>query len=152
MKAPRPRIVLLDARERSLDEDALREHARAVCARAQTAFASRSYRFPFAAIALHDAPVGVDIERAGPHDDVFAESIGTPAERAAGLPAEDRDRHIASLWCSKEALSKALGDPLAYDPRRLEAPLAWPDGESGRWRAAEIDAPAGHVAWVCWQA
>jgi phosphopantetheinyl transferase len=55
------------------------------------------------------------------------------------------------MWCGKEALSKALGDALAYDPRRLGSPLSWPDGRSGAWCAAELPAPAGHVAWLCWR-
>lgn len=62
------------------------------------------------------------------------------------------DRTITSLWSSKEALAKALGDALAYDPRRLEAPVAWPDGRSGAWRARALElAQEDYVGWVCWR-
>jgi phosphopantetheinyl transferase (holo-ACP synthase) len=93
----------------------------------------------------------VDIERVQRCDEAFAASIQTPRERVA-LPVQgDRDRHFTSLWSGKEALSKALGDALAYDPRRLEGPLGWPDGRSGPWRAARLEVGAEHVAWVCWR-
>lgn len=136
------------------DEAALRELARAVSTEAGAPFSSRSYCFPFALIAAHTAAVGIDIERVEPCDAAFADSIRTPAELAAGPPREgDPDRFFTSLWSSKEALSKALGDALAYDPRRLEGPGAWPDGRSGPWRAASIDiGEDGHVAWLCWRA
>ena len=94
-------------------------------------------------------PVGVDIERIEPVDADFARSICTYSETQR-LPVLD-DRLVASLWCGKEALSKALGDPLIYDPRRLEAPLLWLDGRAGPWRAAELTVAEGHVAWLCWR-
>ncbi len=105
-------------------------------------------------MAWHSAPVGVDIERVAPCDEAFADSIRTPAERAAATPQRRLpDRHITSLWSSKEALSKALGDALDYDPRRLEGPQAWPNGRSGPWRAVTLDlADDEHVAWLCWRA
>jgi hypothetical protein len=96
--------------------------------------------------------VGVDIERVGRCDDAFACSIQTPAERATGSPHGDRDRYLTSLWSSKEALAKALGEPLAYEPRRLEGPGAWPEGRSGPWRARALDLGAGYLGWVCWRA
>ncbi|HWE10427.1 MAG TPA: hypothetical protein VG325_13820 [Solirubrobacteraceae bacterium] len=55
------------------------------------------------------------------------------------------------MWSSKEALAKALGDALRYDPRRLEAPVAWVNGACGPWRARPVPAPPGHVARVCWR-
>ncbi|HEY3188835.1 MAG TPA: 4'-phosphopantetheinyl transferase superfamily protein, partial [Solirubrobacteraceae bacterium] len=88
--------------------------------------------------------------RIRPCDAPFAESICTPAERAelAGLP----DRELVALWCSKEALAKALGDAVRYDPRRLESPMRWPDGRAGSWRAAALAVAPGHTGWLCWQA
>ncbi len=136
----RPKVELLDARTRALDDAGLRELARAVGG----PFVSRSYRYPYALIAVHEHPVGVDIERREPLDKAFLESITTPSEGAG-------DFDPASLWCSKEALAKALGDPLRYDPRRLESPLGWPDGHSGPWFAEELTAPPDHVAWLCWR-
>ena len=98
------------------------------------------------------AAVGIDIERVEPCEERFADSIRTPTERSSGWPQSDPDRFFTSLWSSKEALSKALGDALAYDPRRLEGPGTWPDGRSGPWRTATLDVGAEHVAWLCWRA
>ncbi|WP_249010220.1 4'-phosphopantetheinyl transferase superfamily protein [Conexibacter sp. DBS9H8] len=109
---------------------------------------SRSYSAPYALVAVHDGPVGVDIEAVGPLEPGFWASICTPSERAALSGADARA--ITSLWSSKEALAKALGDAVAYDPRRLESPRFWPGGASGRWRARPLDLPDGFVGWVCW--
>jgi phosphopantetheinyl transferase len=95
--------------------------------------------------------VGVDIERVEPFDEAFLESISTPSERARSADPSDPGTYTASLWASKEALAKALGDPLAYDPRRLESPMFWPAGRSGPWRAAPLPVPGGHNAWACWR-
>jgi 4'-phosphopantetheinyl transferase superfamily len=147
-----PNVVLLDAQRQGLaDAGALRDRARATappCAR----HISRSYSFPYALVAWHDGPVGIDIERVAPCDAAFADAIRTPAERAAGdRGGEAGDRAVTSLWCSKEALAKALGDARRYDPRRLEAPPFWPGGRAGPWCAQALAAPAGHVAWLCWR-
>lgn len=156
---PVPRVVLVDAsgaqwggtRPAALQEQALREWVRQFDAEAGATHSSRSYRLPLALLAWHGAPVGVDIERVQRCEESFATSIQTPRERELGVHG-DRDRHLSSLWSSKEALAKALGDPLAYDPRRLEGPGAWPHGRSGPWRTATLDVGADHVAWVCWRA
>jgi hypothetical protein len=134
------------------DPSGFRARVRAVAAAAPGRFTSRSYRFPVALVAWHDAPVGVDIERVEPCPPGFAASISTPSElgRTTG-PDSNKAQDMISLWCSKEALAKALGDALRYDPRRLESPLAWPDGRSGPWCAGALDAPDGHVAWLCWR-
>ncbi len=149
-----PLLRLLDARAAgAADEAALRELARAACANTGAPFTSRSYCFPFALLAAHGAAVGVNIERVEPCDATFADSIRTPAELSAAVepPREDRDRCFTSLWSSKEALSKALGDARAYDPRRLEGPGAWPQGRSGPWQATPVEVPDGYVAWLCWR-
>jgi phosphopantetheinyl transferase len=146
---PAPRLWLLDAREEGLGEPGLRALARERSAGA--AHASRSYRFPYAVIASHRQSVGVDIERIERQDRAFAESICTPSERERLDGIDDLGRFASSLWCSKEALSKALGDPLAYDPRRLESPMWWPSGESGPWRARELELVPDHVVWLCWR-
>ncbi|HEY7935200.1 MAG TPA: 4'-phosphopantetheinyl transferase superfamily protein [Solirubrobacteraceae bacterium] len=148
-----PQVRLIDACTVGLsDEASLRERARETSAHTGARFTSRSYSFPFALVAWHSSAVGVDIERVEPCDEAFGESIRTPTERAAGAPEEDRDRFFTSLWSSKEALSKALGDPLGYDPRHLQGPGTWPDGRSGPWRAATLEVGAEHVAWLCWWA
>jgi phosphopantetheinyl transferase len=144
-----PKLHLFDARADDVDEQGLRQLARAHSPGA--AHASRSYRFPYAVIARHDHQVGVDIERIERQDRAFAESICTPSERERLDGIDDLGRFASSLWCSKEALSKALGDPLAYDPRRLESPMWWPSGESGPWRARELELVPDHVVWLCWR-
>jgi len=148
-----PAVVLLDARVRGLDGPGLRAWARGGVAPDGAEFVSRSYREPFALVGWHGGRVGVDIERLDPLDRAFAESICTPAERKSFGGRLDDPELVASLWCSKEALAKALGDALAHDPRRLPSPLTWPDGAAGRWRARRLrsEAPTGHVAWLCWE-
>lgn len=128
----------------------LRRSARAHPESSRAAHVSRSYRAPLALIAWHDAPVGVDIERIEPCGPTFARSICTPAEIALYADRFGDSSFVTSLWASKEALAKALGDPLAYDPRRLDSPIGWSGGAAGWWRAEEINAPAGHVAWLVW--
>ena len=113
------------------------------------AHTSRSYAFPYAVVAWHSDRIGVDIERVVPCDERFARSTCTPAEVEAA-PCRSAWQ-IISLWSSKEALAKALGDALSYDPRRLESPMFWPDGTSGPWRARPTPALPGYVAWVCWR-
>ena len=125
-----------------------RAHPRAMAA----AHASRSYRAPLALVAWHDAPLGVDIERVEPCEHGFGASICTPAELELFSERLDDERFVASLWSGKEALAKALGDPRAYDPRRLDSPLCWDDGASGRWRAQALTPAPGHVAWLVWSA
>ncbi len=146
-----PRVVLIDARTDGLDETGLRARAHEVAASGAGRFSSRSYRFPLALVAWNDGPIGVDIERVEPCDRAFADSIRTPSERITGWPEGDSDRFFTSLWSSKEALAKALGDALAYDPRRLEGPGAWPDGRSGPWSARALELGPDHVGWVCWR-
>jgi 4'-phosphopantetheinyl transferase superfamily len=154
-----PRVLLVDAsaaaragaRPAAVQEHALRAWVRRFSAEAGATHSSRSYRLPLALLAWHGAPVGVDIERVERCEQAFAQAIQTPRERALAVLG-DRDRHFSSLWSSKEALSKALGDPLAYDPRRLEGPGSWPHGRSGPWRAAALEVGARYVAWACWRA
>ena len=146
-----PEVRLLDAREAGVDERGLRAWARAECNAAGGPHGSRSYRYPYALVARHSDPVGVDIERIEPFDHAFLDSIRTHSESLEPPAGAATDQYLASLWSSKEALSKALGDALTYDPRRLESPIAWPKGRSGRWRAASVTVPAGYVAWLCWR-
>jgi 4'-phosphopantetheinyl transferase EntD len=150
-----PTVRLLAARDGEQLGD-LATRARALAATTRAPHACRSYRFPYALVAWHDAPVGVDLERVEPCDDAFARLTCTPAERAAvsaHAPGTTRDAFLTSLWSGKEAMAKALGDALRYEPSRLEAPLRWPAGRAGRWHARAVDAvPAGHVGWLVWAA
>ncbi|MEO8966966.1 MAG: 4'-phosphopantetheinyl transferase superfamily protein [Solirubrobacteraceae bacterium] len=146
-----PELRLLDARPAGLDEPGLKAWARAQTANAPGRHCSRSYRYPYALITWHSEAVGVDIERIEPFDDAFLESIRTPSERRIAPSEGDPDQYVTSLWCGKEALAKALGDALRYDPRRLGSPLLWRNGQSGPWRAAELTLIDRHVGWLCWR-
>lgn len=150
-RARPPQLVLLDARLRGLDPVGLRHWARQTGDGA-AGFVSRSYCYPFALVGWHEQPLGVDIERVGPCDDAFAELICTPEERETLAEATDRDRLLTSLWSSKEALAKLLGNPLQYRPRDLTSPSGWSEDPVGPLRAAPILLPDGYVGWVCWRA
>jgi len=145
-----PRVVLIDATDTGLDEDALRTRARKLGEAVGAGTVSRSYCHPYAVVGWHTGPIGVDIERVVTCPEQFSQAIATPAEAASGRWTTDHD--LISLWSSKEALSKALGDALEYDPRRLESPAGWPGGVCGAWRTATLRAPEGYCTWVCWRA
>jgi hypothetical protein len=143
-----PLLALIDASLEGLDEAALRSRARELGATRGYGSVSRSYCHPYALVGWHTGPIGVDIEQVVACPDEFWDAISTPAEQFARRAGTDR--HVISLWSSKEALSKALGDALEYDPRRLESPAWWPGGVCGAWRTAALPAPDGYCAWVCW--
>lgn len=146
-----PTVWLLDGRDSRRDEHGLRGWARELINVAAASHSSRSHRYPYELVACHEAPVGVDIERVEPFDESFFASICTPSERTLKVDLDDLDGYAISLWASKEALAKALGDAVAYDPRRLGSPMFWPDGRSGPWRAVPLPVPSGHSGWLCWQ-
>ncbi|HUA07557.1 MAG TPA: 4'-phosphopantetheinyl transferase superfamily protein [Solirubrobacteraceae bacterium] len=145
-----PRVALIDATDEGLDGAALRTRARRVGEAVGAGAVSRSYCHPYALVGCHSGPIGVDIERVVACDEQFGWSICTPTEMVCASGGTDRE--LISLWSSKEALSKALGDALGYDPRRLESPAGWPGGVCGSWRSATMPAPDGYCAWVCWRA
>jgi phosphopantetheinyl transferase len=144
-----PRIALIDTTVEGVDEAGLRTRARTLGEAVGAGTVSRSYCHPFALVGHHSGPIGVDIERVVPCPGEFGSAICTPAEKASERWTTDRD--LISLWSSKEALAKALGDALDYDPRRLDSPAGWPDGVCGPWRAASLRVPDGYCAWVCWR-
>ncbi|MGC9221324.1 MAG: 4'-phosphopantetheinyl transferase family protein [Solirubrobacteraceae bacterium] len=127
-----------------------RQLARAHPQASAAPFASRSYALPMALVAWHSAPVGVDIERISPCERSFAQSICTPEELDLFRSVLHDSAFVTSLWSSKEALAKALGDAVAYDPRRLASPLCWESGACGSWAATQLPPPRGHVAWLVW--
>lgn len=146
-----PEVRLLDGLAAALDEPGLRAWARDACDLGAY-HVSRAYRYPYALTAWHSERVGVDIERIERLDQTFVESVCTPAERRWLSGETHADEFLTSLWCGKEALAKALGDALSYDPRRLDSPVFWPHGRAGPWRAAPLPVPAGHCGWMCWRA
>jgi hypothetical protein len=149
--AEAPEVWLLDAGPAGLDEVGLRSWARAHTAASGSPHVVRSYRYPYALVAWHTEPIGVDIERVEPCDAAFAALICTEQERAHPMLTAEPDDYLTSLWCSKEALSKALGDALLYDPARLDSPMGWPERRSGPWRATPLETIPDHTAWLCWR-
>jgi len=146
-----PEVWFLDARRAEIGAAGLRACARALTGCAPAPHTTRSYRYPYALVAWHTDAVGVDIERIEPFDPVFASSICTPSERVEWSELPDPHEYLTSVWSSKEALAKALGDAVDYDPRRLAAPVHWPAGRAGRWQAVALPIRRGHVAWLCWR-
>ena len=144
------------------DEDfhRLRMRARRQCDDRQRHW-SRSYSGHHALIAGWHDRVGADIEVLDHslestwtlHDVNFRSTMMTPEERQLELSLDDdaARKEAVSLWCSKEALAKALGTPLEWDPSRLRGPALWPSHAYGRWRATFLDADSlgSHaLAWV----
>jgi phosphopantetheinyl transferase len=101
-----------------------RVHAPAACE------ISVSGRGPLAALAVSDAPVGVDLEILHEGVEVIADVLHE-SERAeiAALANADKRRQFLRIWTVKEALLKALGTGLNIDP----ASLAF------TWRNREVD-------------
>ena len=109
-----PRVALIDVTLEGLDRGGAEERARELGAAVGAGAVSRSYCHPYALVAWHTGPVGVDIERIVACDEQFARSICTPTEH--GRTPWANDREIVSLWSGKEALAKALGDAVALRP------------------------------------
>jgi hypothetical protein len=144
-----PMVALIDASDEALDEAALRARARQLGEAVGAGTVSRSYCHPYALVGWYAGPIGVDIERIVSCSEEFARSISTPAEALAADRRAERD--IVSPWSGKEALAKALGDAVDYDPRRLESPAGWPGGMCGSWRTIPLPLPDGYCGWVCWR-
>jgi phosphopantetheinyl transferase len=95
--------------------------------------------------------VGVDLERIQPCDTAFADLICTTTERRDPACVTDPDHYLTSIWCSKEALAKALGDARRYEPSRIDSPLTWPYRAKSLWQTTELAVAPGFVAWLCWE-
>ena len=146
-----PRVLTLDARAHGLDPHGLRAWARSTTRRSGARFTSRSYRYPHALVAIHTGRVGVDLERIQTCDTAFADLICTPTERRDPACVTDPDHYLTSLWCSKEALAKALGDARRYEPSRIDSPLTWSQDTASPWQTTELTVAPGFVAWLCWE-
>lgn len=83
---------------------------------------SISARGDWAALAVSDRPVGVDLEIIGPALEP-AWNVLAKSERGAlaALPAQDRHRAFLELWTAKEAYLKARGSGLAREPSEIAA-------------------------------
>jgi len=145
-----PVVLLLDGARAGLDERGLKAWAREQGAPRRASHTSRSYRHPYGLVAWHTEPVGIDMEQVDRFRSEFLDAICTPEERSLPVP-DDVEAYIASLYCSKEAFSKAEGNPLRYHPSQVGSPMFWPEGRSGPWRAVELALPSGFRGWVCWR-
>ena len=86
--------------------------------------------------------VGVDVERLDRRSAAIERTL-TPGE-AAALDAAGGDRHLELLrvWCRKEALAKALGGGLGWEPLRFDT------AAPGAFALADVAVPPGFVAAV----
>jgi 4'-phosphopantetheinyl transferase len=84
--------------------------------------------------------VGVDVERLDRRSSAVSRTL-TAAE-AAALAATGGDRHVELLrvWCRKEALAKAIGGGLGWEPRRFDTTAP------GAFTLTDLAVRPGHVA------
>ena len=118
-----------------------------------------SHAGPWLLCALHDRPVGIDVEEERLQAPLPAELIMTPEElRHHGTLAPGAARaHFFRLWTLKESLLKALGTGLSVDPRTIGLAFS-PAGVTplqGRlrlaaWPLAELPMPEGVRAALCY--
>lgn len=144
----------------------LRSKTRAACG-SQYAHWSRSYCGNISLAAGWSSRVGVDISRTTPtnvkhfceHLEDFLDVTATPNEREmlASLAVEDVPSAALDLWGAKEALTKALGNALDYNPAQISSPLMWSGGCQGSWYARRISLPeeivesdAQHGVFIGW--
>lgn len=94
-----------------------------------------------AMIALADGfEVGVDVERLDRRSSAVLRTL--TASESAALAAAGDDRHVELLrvWCRKEALAKAIGGGLGWEPLRFDTTAPGP------FSLADVAARPGHVA------
>lgn len=72
-------------------------------------FFNLSHSGAYAACALSDAPVGVDIQVIGPYREKLAERFYAPEERLYIGESENRDAAFTEIWCRKESFIKTTG-------------------------------------------
>jgi 4'-phosphopantetheinyl transferase len=88
--------------------------------------------------------VGVDVERLDRRARAVERTL-TAAERAALDGVADRHAALLRVWCRKEALAKAIGGGLGWEPLRFDTTAP------GAFTLADLDDVApGHVAALAW--
>jgi 4'-phosphopantetheinyl transferase len=87
--------------------------------------------------------VGVDVERLGRRSRAVERTL-TARERAALDGAADRHLELLRVWCRKEALAKALGGGLGWEPLRFDTT------DPGALTLADLPVAPGHVAALAW--
>jgi 4'-phosphopantetheinyl transferase len=113
---------------------------------------SISYRNGWAALAVADTAVGIDVEPIRHDSDIedIAQHVFTDDERAylAGVPDGERRAAFYSLWTSKEALVKAAGVGIEHlaATSALRSPAALVDerGEARQYWVQELGSSADH--------
>ena len=73
---------------------------------------SLSHSAHFAACALSDAPVGLDIQTLCKCDEHLVRRFFTKGEQESALTSNDPDGAFTRLWCRKESYLKAIGTGL----------------------------------------
>lgn len=70
---------------------------------------SLSHTAHFAACALSDAPIGLDIQILTKHGEQLVRRFFTQEEQELIFSSKDRDAAFTRLWCRKESFLKAIG-------------------------------------------
>jgi 4'-phosphopantetheinyl transferase len=110
--------------------------------------------------ALHDRPVGIDVEVARAMADPPARQFMSPAELASyhALPPAEQPAWFFRVWTLKESVLKAAGTGLSFDPRRMTVRMSRaameaegaPEAPTGtRWRPHVLPMPEGVHAAAC---
>ena len=112
------------------------------------AFMSRTHCGAYTLEVRASAPCGVDMEFLFEKGEgwniesaTLQSTILAPGELdALDLSQFSRHPDLATVvWTSKEALAKALGDAMEYDPTRLLSPAAWNDQPPVGWHADYLE-------------
>ena len=93
---------------------------------------SLSHSGSYAACALSDAEIGLDIQILSKCDERLVRRFFTEKEQEAIFRAEDRDAAFTRLWCRKESFFKAIGTGLrlpldAYNVSAEQCQLSYRD-------------------------
>ncbi len=125
---------------------------------------SLSHSDEWVACAIHNCPVGVDIERERSVDDGIAEVFMSPREfgRYAGCTEEDRIPYFFRLWTAKEAYLKAIGSGFSHDPAgvtldlgdstlRVKLETEGPGTDGGNWGFYSGVLDGGSRLALCWK-
>ncbi len=103
-----------------------------------------SHTAELAVIALADGfEVGVDVERLDRSSRAVERTL-TAGERAALEDVADRHAALLRTWCGKEALAKAIGGGLGWEPLRFDTT------DPGAYALADLAVAEGHVAVLAW--
>ncbi len=118
-----------------------------------------SHSGPWLLCALHDAPVGVDVEQESSRALAAAPTFMSVEElgRHRQLPPDQTQADFFRLWTRKESLLKAAGTGLSRDPRAITlAPggvSSGPPPPPGMcWVLEDVPLPPGARAALCFAA